>query len=111
ADGTVLVAGGTDGRGGAKSGGIITSSAELYDPACETWRPTSAMHTASYYHTATLLSDGRVLVAGGDGTNEQLLARAEIYDPSNRNWTVTGSLRSSRCFHTATLLPNGKVLV
>ena len=60
--------------------------------------------------TATLLPNGKVLVAGGcsdDGT----LASAELYDPASGTWTATGSLATARNLHTATLLPNGKVLV
>lgn len=110
-DGRVLVAGGSDGKGGAKTGGIVTPSAELYEPDAEAWKLTGAMHTARYYHTATLLPDHRVLVAGGGGVNEELLSSAEIYDPRSGEWTVTGSLQFRRCSHTATLLANGKVLV
>jgi hypothetical protein len=53
-----------------------------------------------------LLSDGRVLVAGGNDT-----ASAELYDPATGTWTATSSLNTARYFHRAALLPNGKVLV
>ena len=62
-------------------------------------------------HTATLLPNGKVLVAGGVGINELVLASAELYDPASGTWTATGSLGTAREFHTATLLPNGNVLV
>ena len=61
-------------------------------------------------HTATLLPNGKVLVAGGDAV-AQPLASAELYDPASGTWTPTGSLNTARSEHTATLLPNGKVLV
>ena len=63
------------------------------------------------YHTATLLPNGKVLVAGGVVTAAILLASAELYDPATGTWTATGSLNTARYYHTATLLPNGKVLV
>src|SRR5258708_7838772 len=68
------------------------------------------MHLARDSHTATLLLNGKVLVAGGsDGTNA--LSSAELYDLSTGTWSVTGALRSKRRADTATLLPNGQVLV
>src|SRR5436190_16718333 len=60
-------------------------------------------------HTATLLPNGKVLVAAG--YNGGSLASAELYDPASGIWTATGSLASARYAHTATLLQNGKVLV
>jgi N-acetylneuraminic acid mutarotase len=69
------------------------------------------MATGRWGHTATLLLNGKVLVAGGTNVSDTLLASAELYDPATENWSDTGSLRTSRANHTATLLPNGKVLV
>src|SRR5205814_5714673 len=69
-----------------------------------------SLGTARDLHTATVLPNGQVLVAGGyDGTNS--LASAEVYDPIAGTWTKTGSLGIARKGHTATVLPNGKVLV
>src|SRR5438034_3588093 len=61
-------------------------------------------------HRATLLPNGKVLVAGGFG-NGGYLASAELYDPLSGTWTASGSLGTKRADHTATVLPNGKVLV
>ena len=58
-------------------------------------------------HTATLLSNGKVLVAGGDGANSS----AELFDPSVETFSSTGSMLEGRDSFTATLLNNGKVLV
>jgi phosphohistidine swiveling domain-containing protein len=67
---------------------------------------TGSMTVARTGHTATLLANGQVLVAGGSFDTS-----AELYDPSSGIWTPTGSLTVARFAHTATLLPNGQVLV
>jgi hypothetical protein len=77
--------------------------------AATTWIATGNLNVARYFHTATLLPDGRVLVAGGYGPAAP--DSAELYDPVSGKWIVTGSLVKPRVMHTATLLPNGKVLV
>src|SRR5437762_549573 len=77
----------------------------------ELFEETGSLNTACYFHTATLLRNGKVLVAGGYGLNGESLTSAELYDPASGTWTATGSLVAARSLHTATLLPNGKVLV
>ena len=69
------------------------------------------MSFAREYHTATLLTNGNVLVAGGYGNGVNFPSSAELYDPSTGTWSVTGSMRYVCCNHTATLLTNGDVLV
>ncbi len=66
------------------------------------------MSIAHSSHTATLLANGKVLVAGADVETQ---TRCELYDPVSGTWTLTGSLNHSRYGHTATLLPDGRVLV
>jgi N-acetylneuraminic acid mutarotase len=109
-DGKVLVAGGF---GAVVAGERGTASAELYDPSSNTWSSTTSMATARLYHTATLLPNGKVLVAGAYGcsTTCSADASAELYDPSSNTWSSTTSMTTARDRHTATLLPNGKVLV
>ncbi len=107
-NGKVLVVGG---RGGGDNQYQQVARAEVYDPATEQWSVTGSLNTARAYHTATLLQNGKVLVAGGIDGNYNPFSSAELYDPASGTWSVTGSLSTTRSYHTATLLPNGKVLV
>ncbi len=108
-NGKVLVAGGLDTSDSNKYPHLAT--AEVYDPASGTWSATATMPWRRYYHTATLLPDGKVLVAGGTGRTDNTLAAAETYDPASGTWSTVGAMASPRSGHTATLLSNGKVLV
>ena len=85
--------------------------AVLVDPF---WTFTSSMLQGRHTHTATLLSSGKVLVAGGNGgspNGPSQLATAESYDPATNTWSATGAMLQGRYAHTAALLGNGKVLV
>lgn len=106
-NGMVLVTGGTSNFNQTE----VTTSAELYDPVARSWDSTGSLHTGRAYHTATLLPDGRVLVAGGWDGNFIEIASAELYDPATGAWTETSSLHVARSHSSATLLPNGKVLM
>src|SRR5205085_4372648 len=105
-NGQVLVVGGDNGNEFFSNvvGGIVLTN-ELYDPNTGSWSITGSLNTGRGSHTATLLPNGRVLVAGGDDG-----ASAELYNLTTGTWNYTGSL-SPREDHTATLLPNGRVLV
>ena len=90
----------------------VLSSAEIYDPVTNSWSPAASMASARAAHTATLLSNGEVLVAGGiTDVVPDATASAEIYDPATDNWSPAGSMNDARSLHVAALLPNGRVLV
>lgn len=115
-NGKVLIAGGgvTNAAKGA-FGDPTFASAELYDPSTGTFSATGEMTTAHFGNTATLLNNGKVLIAGGfqrdpGSLTVRLLARAELYDPSSGTFTPTGDMISEWA-DTATLLANGKVLI
>ena len=76
-----------------------------------TWTFTDNLITARYSHTATLLPDGRVLVAASYGDSGPR-TNSEIYNPATGTWSnTTGNMITARRRHTATLLPNNRVLV
>jgi hypothetical protein len=115
-NGRVLAAGG---RTQGTNPLVNFNSAEVFDPITEQWTPTGPMSDFHWSHTATLLPDGRVLVAGGfggtsvgSGANAQpVVDTAEIYDPATNQWTRTDNLNVRRALHTAERLPDGRVLV
>jgi len=104
-NGQVLVAGGYPNTGNAND----TASAELYDPHSGSFSATGSMADGRDRHSATLLLDGRVLVAGGvhmPGANT-----AELFDPASGTFSPAGTMATRGVLHTATLLSDGRVLV
>ena len=114
-DGRVLVTGAAYRGYGLASG----AGAELYDPSSGSWTATGTMVAAGAYQTATLLEDGKVLVAGGVAVAQmgccavisEAPASAQLYDPTTGLWTATGAMAEARTYQTSTLLPDGQVLV
>jgi Galactose oxidase, central domain/Kelch motif len=106
-DGRVLVVGGDTSNAPPNFG--RTATAELYDYRTGTWSTTGNMTAIRSGHTATLLQNGKVLVAGGFYSDT--IRTAELYDPATGTWSNTGSLNVARYWHTATLLLDGRVLV
>jgi len=107
-NGDVLVAGGVSANNNSDT---YLASAELYDARTGRWTTTGAMTVPRQGATAVLLSDGDVLVTGGDSNDETALTSAELYDPRTGRWTLTGSMHIGRFFPEATALKDGRVLV
>ena len=104
-NGKVLIAGGwVNGTTGE------TNTAELFDPASSTFTPvTNTLSARRSAFTATLLADGRVLLAGGFGGGVN--ASADLYDPATNSFSGTGSMSTPRGAYRALLLQDGRVLV
>jgi hypothetical protein len=109
-DGRVLV---TAGWMRTEFGNVGLFQAEVFDPTTATWSAAAPLPIAPFNHSATLLADGRVLVAGGaDPSYSPAVSfqAAFVYAPNNDTWTPVGALGTAREEHGAVLLPSGKVL-
>ncbi len=95
---------------GDSSGGVA-HPAEIYSADLGSFQATGTPSIQRTFFTATLLANGKVLIAGGTPANVAGLASAELYDPDTNSFSPTGSMSQGRYFHTATLLQNGKVLI
>jgi len=102
-NGKVLITGGYNGQ--------VLSTAELYDQSSGTFSQTGSMSTTRWCPTVTLLTDGKVLVAGGYDQNGTYQNTAELYDSSSGTFSATGDMTVARDSAMATLLTNGKVLI
>jgi MYXO-CTERM domain-containing protein len=120
ASGAVLVLGGT----GGPTGGVTRADVYRLDAGSSSWAVLPPLKSARTYHTATLLSDGRILVAGGSAqvapTSPIPNPDVEIYDPAATcaSPPTPGcastllSMQTPRAWHTATALAGGaQVLV
>jgi hypothetical protein len=119
ANGSLLIAGG-GGAGGANS---LLAGTWLYNPQLNTWREVGNLHVARTGSAAVLLTDGRVLIAGGsvplatpiqlpDGSTDSsgFSNSAEIFDPQTNSWTSVGSMHVARGSMALVALPHGMVL-
>ena len=119
ADGRVLIVGGTITDGSSvDSVNNYHPPCEIYDPQTGTWSEAGYLIGPRRGHTATLLQDGRVLIAGGTGvgpashppsTNRNTIC--EIYDPATNSWDRTGALNQIRIYAVAVTMNDGRVLI
>lgn len=110
-DGRVLIVGGSY---GALQGGAV-ATAEIFDPATKTFSAVASMAKARLFHTATLMTDGKVLVVGGSGPGG-VVAEVELFDPATSAFSILTLLQTPRSNHTATRLltstfPGDEVLI
>ena len=120
-DGEVLIAGGVHLVSGGNSAGVVLASAELFDPATDTFTAlpasgASELLTARAGAVATPLPGGDVLIAGGTNSSGQLLQSAELFDPSTDTFAglpASGDtqLQTARSGAIAAPLPDGEVLI
>src|SRR5262249_48990522 len=103
-NGKVLVVGGEEVNEAGFA--VVLSSAELYDPGTGQFSLTGSMVAGRELHTATLMRNGKVLIAGGEDLKGYAVARAETYDPALGSFTLASSMNVGRYGHTATALPN-----
>jgi N-acetylneuraminic acid mutarotase len=105
-DGRALALGGSTGNFSSVSQDLV----EVYDPSAGTWERRQSMPAGRSNHSATLLADGRILVAGGS-TGSGAVNTAWLHEPTTGSWNNTGSLNQARVSHSATVLEDGRVLI
>ena len=116
--GKVLIAGG---QSNEDVSGTVLATGELFDPNTNSFTTVGSLNSPRTGHTASLLTDGKVLIAGG-ASNQGLgvggvqmgtlsLQTAELFDPLTESFVPTNSMSTGRFGHTATLLANGTVLI
>ncbi|HUY27646.1 MAG TPA: kelch repeat-containing protein [Candidatus Binataceae bacterium] len=102
--GKVLVAGGW-------TGDQVSDTAEVFDPAGQSFIPAGTMNEARMYQAAVLMPNGKVLIAGGEKAPEKALASAEIYDPVKEAFSASAPMLSVHIGGVASILPGAKVLI
>jgi N-acetylneuraminic acid mutarotase len=120
ANGNVLATGGTSADTAAGAGGGQTirpdNTAEVYNVAANRWTKTAGgLSTPRFEHTATLLDDGKVLIAGGQGPPisgvSEALASTELYDPAVDSFRRSNDMGDARTNHAAVKLPDRTIMM
>jgi hypothetical protein len=107
--GKVLVAGGWT-NGMPVSTHVLNASAQLSDPATNSWSLAGTLAFPRDLSSMTLLQSGKVLLAGGTNAAGRVEA-VELYDPAMNSWSLASPILEPRFWHSATLLADGRVLV
>jgi len=102
--GKVLIAGGGENR-------APSNTAEVYNPQTGTFTPAGPMSTPRMLQAAVLLTNGRVLVAGGQSSETDFLTSAELFNPATASFSPTGKMINLQIGASATTLDNGIVLI
>jgi N-acetylneuraminic acid mutarotase len=89
----------------------MVANSELYDPASGTWSLTASLNVGRTAHTATLLPDGKVLIAGGVDDDLFAIQTTEVYEAAALTWSASGRMNLPRPAREAVLLANDEVLV
>ena len=110
-DGRVVIAGGVTYADATLSALSDDLAVEVYDPATKTFSLDGTLLTGRSLHTATLLKDGTILIAGGGDINGQALDSAETFDPKTGISTPTGPMGTARISAAAVALDDGRVLI
>ncbi len=110
-DGRVLIVGGAAFSDDTRPRFVALTSVEIFDPRTSTFVSAPPLAQGRHWHSATLLNDGRVLVAGGAREEMHHLATVEVWDSTKRVWSSGTPLQTPRCLHQAQRLPNGAVLM
>lgn len=105
-NGRVLVVGGNSKAGPP----YYTPNCEVYEPTTGKWTMTGALSQGRTQHQTVMLSDGDVLVIGGEWVGEAL-SSCERYNAETGQWIQAAPMVGARAGHNATLLPDGNVLV
>lgn len=107
-NGAILVSGGY-----CEESNLSSPGAALYSAATGIFNPTGQMSQGRYFHTATQLGDGTVLIAGSQAPNASVrfVSSAEVYNPTSSTFSATGDMTIGRSGHTATLMLDGRVLI
>jgi uncharacterized protein GlcG (DUF336 family) len=118
--GRTLVVGGTTCCASPPSAGpLALVQAELFSPGSASFAASSGGTVQPRaFHSATMLQDGRVFIAGGEDTSESPQLTAELYKTRSRSFSATGFMNERRTSHTASLIncsasgcPDGQVLL